>query len=517
MSKNKKTTKGSAAANQSEQRSSIWAARQIGYENYFFLVICVFAQLLTVLITWPLWEIRQSPVNLPWINAMPQIPYGILVIASLVGVLISPRRYGLAIHCAVLAAAVLSDQTRCQPQVLWVAVLSVACVFDRAKQFCVWALVALWLWAGIHKAISSEWYQGNAYQLMQQAGVTEPLRWCYWFALLVTISEIAHGVLAIFRPRAAAITCALLHLGIAGFMMFIQYNFSVVPWNICTAIVGTWLMFKAVTVEGVPWKHVLAIPAVTSIPALSQASGSRWLGWCAIALLLVLPAGFYTGHVRHCFAHVLYSGGLPLASISKADGTVDQLLGWDVIRVPFPHEPSAFRDYFRLTAAPGEKLHIHEVRPWLRSHYYQLDASQQLQEISRSEFFAAESSVGGIGCDDRTATFELIERGAKMKRRTADAMIFAISFTPEDFSAAQLDLVNDLPNIEEIQLKGCDVRDDDLKRIVTLNRLRGIGLNQTPITHAGLTHLSGMTRLTLIEYNGQVYDSIAEIIELEEE
>ena len=489
----------------------MWAAGQIGYENYFFLAICVFAQLLTVLITWPLWEIRQSPVNLPWISALPQIPFGILIVASLIGVLVSPKRFGLAIHCAVLLAAVLTDQTRCQPQVLWVAVLSIACVYQRPKQYCAWALAALWLWAGIHKAVSSEWYQGNAFQLLQQAGVTDSLKWCYWFALLVTISEIAQGILAIFRPRIAAITCALLHVGIAGFMIFIDYNHSVVPWNVCTAIVGTWLMCKAALVKNVPAKQVLAIPAPI------QPKGSRWLGWCAVAALLILPAGFYTGHVRHCFAHVLYSGGLPLANISKTDGTIDQLLGWDAIHVPFPHEPSAFRAYFSLTGAPGEKLHIHEIRPWLSSHYYQMDASRQLQEISRTEFFAADSSIGGIACDNRTATFELLNSGAKMKRRTVDAMIFAISFPPEIFSAGLLDLVNDLPNIEEIQLRGCDVRDDDLKKIVTLNRLSGIGLDQTPITPSGLKHLSGMKGLTLIEYNGLVYDSIGEIIGVEEQ
>jgi len=264
-------------------------------------------------------------------------------------------------------------------------------------------------------------------------------------------------------------------------------------------------------VKNVPAKQVLAIPAPI------QPKGSRWLGWCAVAALLILPAGFYTGHVRHCFSHVLYSGGLPLANISKTDGTIDQLLGWDAIHVPFPHEPSAFRAYFSLTGAPGEKLHIHEIRPWLSSHYYQMDASRQLQEISRTEFFGAGSGVGGIACDNRTATFELLNSGAKMKRRTADTMIFAISFPPEIFSAGLLDLVNDLPNIEEIQLRGCDVRDDDLKKIVTLNRLSGIGLDQTPITPSGLKHLSGMKGLTLIEYNGQVYDSIGEIIGVEEQ
>ncbi len=510
MSKNKSTKTQTAARTPKERRASAWAAGQVGYENYCFLVVCVVAQLATVLITWPLWELRQSLVNVPWITALPQMPYGILMVAGLVGVLVSPRRYGLAIHLAILLLAILSDQTRCQPQVLWVAVLSIGCVFDRAKQFCVWALVSLWLWAGIHKAISSEWYQGNAFQLMQQAGVSDPLRWCYWFALFVAISEIAQGILAIYRPRIAAVTCFLLHLGIAGFMIFIQYNFSVLPWNVCTAIVGTWLMFHAAVATKGPFKKFL------TISSSAGSSGARGVGWFAVAALLILPAGFYTGHIRHCFAHVLYSGGLPLASISKTDGTVDQMLGWEVIRVPFPHEPRAFVDYFRLTAAPGEKLHIHEIRPRLDSHYYQLDDRLRLQEISPSEFFSDDSGVVGIGCDDRTATFELIDNGAKMKRRTADSMIFAISFTPEDFNADLLDLVNGLPNIEEIQLGGCDVRDEDLKKIASLNRLQGIGLNDTPITLSGLQQLSQMKGLNLIEYNGQVYESVDQIMEAEE-
>ena len=487
----------------------MWAAGQIGYENYLFLVTCVLAQLATVLITWPLWEVRQSLVNIPWVAGLPQIPFGFLIIVSLVGVLISPRRFGLAIHLVVLMAAMLWDQTRCQPQVLWIAVLTIACVCERAKQFCVWALVALWLWAGIHKAISAEWYQGNSLQLMYQAGFSEPSKWCYWFALAVTISEIAQGIFAIARPRLAAWTCLLLHLGIAGFMLFIQWNLSVLPWNVCTAIVGTWLMLNATVVQNGSGKGLLAVSDA------AHPETPRWFGWSVVAVLLLLPAGFYTGHVRHCFAHVLYSGGLPQASISKKDGSVEQLMGWDAVRVPFPHEPKAFLDYFCLTATPGEKMHLHEVRPWLSSRYYQLDHRRRPQEISRADFYSNDapgSSITGIGFDDRTATFDLVASGAAMKRRTADSMIFAIEFRPNYFSSEMLDLVTGLPNIEEIQLLGCDVRDDDLKKIVTLEKLEGIGLSETPITLEGLQHLSSMKRLKLIEYNGKIYDSIDEII-----
>jgi hypothetical protein len=506
MSKNTKQLVPSSDAIKSNQRFSIWAAGEIGYENYFFLVICVVAQLATVLITWPLWEVRPWPINLPWVSGLPQFPFGFLMIASLIGVLASPKRYGLPIHYAILLAAILTDQTRCQPQVIWVAFLTLPCAYARTKQFCVWALVTLWLWAGLHKFFSSEWFQGNTFQLMHQAGVADAIGWCYAFALLVTISEIAQGVLTILRPRFSAITCALLHFGIAGFMIYIQYNLSVVPWNICTAIVGAWLMRQAVTVETLSFKGMLAITAT------ARSTGNRWLQKGAVAGMLMLPIGFYTGHVRHCFAHVLYSGGLPLISISKADRSVDQLLDWDVIGVPFPREPAAFGEYFRLTAAPGEKMHIHEVRPWLKSHYYKMSDRGNVEEISRAEFYASDSGVSGIGCDDRTATFELIQSGAKMKRRTSDSMIFAISFAPESFSSESLRWINDLPNIEEIQLRGCTVGDDDLKKLVTLNRLRGIGLNDTPITAGGLKHLAGMKQLDLIEYDGQVYNSIEGII-----
>jgi len=274
-------------------------------------------------------------------------------------------------------------------------------------------------------------------------------------------------------------------------MIYIQCNFSVLPWNICTAIVGAWLMLGAGTD-----KNVLAIP--------SKATGSNWLGWTAVAALLILPAGFYTGHVRHCFAHVLYSGELPQANISRLDGTVEELAGWDQIGVPFPAEPKAFRDYFRLTSVPGEKLHIHDVRPWVGSRYYQLDHRRQPMEIARTTFYRGDSRVPGIGCDDRTAVVELTKNGTKMKCRTEESMIFAVVFSPEHYSARLLDLVNGLPNVEEIQLRGCDVRDADLKKITTLTKLKGIGLNETPITRKGLQHLSAM-KLELIEFQGETY------------
>lgn len=488
---------------------SVWrslAHWQIDPTSYFFLVICVTAQIATVLITWPLWEIRSSPINLPWVPGLPQIPFGILLIASLAGVLISPKKFGLAIHLAVLTAALLTDQMRCQPQVLWVAILTITCVWKPTQPLCVWALVSLWLWAGIHKLISAEWFGSNSLLLLQQAGIPYSIDWCYWFALMIALSEIAQGLLAIARPRIAALTCAMLHLGITAFMLLIQWNYSVVPWNICTAVVGTWLMRQSA-----PANSFLKVAGFTPTSTRTARPSSRWLGSIAVAGLLLIPLGVYTGHVRHCFAHILYSGGLPLANISKLDGTVEPLEGWETTHVPFPHEPKAYLDYFSATGAAGEKMHIHEMRPWLKSHYYLIDNNGQVQEISEHKFYDPQNSIAGIGCDDRLAIFELTNQGALMKRRTANSMIFAIQFSQELFSSHSLDSVTKLPNLEEIQLQDCAVYDEDLKKIASLKKLQAIGLNDTPITIRGLRHLASIGSLEFIEFKNQIYGSIQEI------
>ena len=493
--------------------------RQTGATSYIFIVVCVLAQLATVLITWPLWQIRHSPINLPWVSGLPQIPFGFLLLVSLVGVLISPKKVGLSIHLGILTAAILTDQMRCQPQVIWVAVLTIGCVRKSARPFCAWALVSLWLWAGIHKLLSAEWFGANSLLLLQQAGIDRSADWCYWFALTIGAGELIQGLLAIARPRIAALTGMMLHLGITGFMLFIQWNLSVVPWNVCTAIVGSWLMY-----QGSAKHHALKIPVFSLAKSsrtvqhtprarrlIERLGHLQWLPACAVACLLLTPLGVYTGHVRHCFAHVLYSGNLPLAAISKLDGSVQPLEGWETIRVPFPHEPKAFLDYFSATGFPGEKMHIHEVRPWLKSRYYLVDRRHQIQEISQQQFYDSQYSIAGIGYDDRCAVYQLANQGTLMKRRNIQSMIFAIQFSPELFTRNLLDLVSALPNVEEIQLRGCDVNDTDLEKLTSLKKLQGVGLNDTPVTIEGLKYLAKIESLEFIEFRDQIYSSVEEI------
>jgi hypothetical protein len=223
-------------------------------------------------------------------------------------------------------------------------------------------------------------------------------------------------------------------------------------------------------------------------------------GKVAVAVFVLVPIGFYFGWVRHCFAHVLYSGNLPKAVITRRY-MMEPLDSWKALRVPFPNVQKAYRDYFAATAVPGDKLHIHEPRLALRSHYYVLTRERTLKEITENEFFdAAGDGAIGVAHDDPRKLFQLELGHSTLLKANEDAMIYAIKFDPEFFRPELLELLDGIPNLEQIQLEDCDVHDEDLKHLAGLRKLQGIGLNRTPISDAGLKHLKGLPVLSLIEH-----------------
>jgi hypothetical protein len=480
----------------SDERSGFsWGPAQIGSWNYAFLVICVAAQFATLMLSWPAWQVRSDPPNLPWIASTPQFPFGVLLAISLGLVLVSPKRMGLLIHFAALAVAMGSDQFRCQPQVISIAIMTAACVWKPMRLVAVWYLVSMWGWAGIHKLASPDWLGYGSYWLLTRLQL-DATQLYFGFGLFVGISEILLAVVAWLKPRWAAIGCVGLHLGIAISMIAIDWNHSVLPWNICTAVVGAWLLWIVGPATG---KSAEPLKQTTSrfLP-LPKSS----IGKLAVVLLLIVPAGFYWGLVRHSFAFSLYSDNLPLASITQQDG-FKRVESWDEIGFPLPHEQKAYRDYFLLTSSPGEKLHVNEPRWGLASHFYLHATQGRLKEISELEFLDPEiGNVAGVPLDDPRKTFWLERANATLLKRSAKEMVYAIKFEPKSFKPELLTWLDGLPNLEQIQLAGCDVKDNDLKLIPPLHRLGGIGLSHTTVTDAGLLHLKKYTNLFLIERTG---------------
>lgn len=442
--------------------------------SFALLAICVISQWITLAITWQLWEVRTEPVHLP-ILPIPQAPFGLFMAATALAVLIKPK-IGAATHAGVFLAACAFDQTRMLPQI-WMHILFMAAIAWRPMaRFSRWYLAAMWVWAGLHKFISTAWWRVHSISML--ALINTEWTWLHsWFAGIVAASELALGLLAIFKPKWAAIACPLLHLGIALFLspMGANWNYSVIPWNITTAIVGCWLLWN------------------------QPEERKRWELYAAAALLIV-PAGFYIGWTSPYFAHVLYSGGTPKAMISSPDGA-SEITGWDVTASPFPQQRRIYAQFFQQTAQVGDKLHIADPR-WLLNDLYYEKTEAGVRRLTLDEFDKANSyGVRGSFVDNRESSMALSLTGATMMTRENRGPIYAIEFNAEKFDADSLKHLQGLRNLEQIQLSGTSISDEDLRWLQSLHRLRGLGLNNTSVTEEGLELLKDLPELDVIQYD----------------
>lgn len=466
--------------------------RQIGKTEYVMFVVCLCGMALTIITTWPLWQNRIDPPNLPLISGMSGISFGGLIILSILVAMIDPRR-GIVLHFAVLLTAIAFDQLRCQPQIFSIPVLMAACVWRDMRPVCRWFLVAMWLWAGVHKLISPYWMGPSSWSLLDRMGLKSAMDWYTAFAWSAGIGEILLALIAIFKPKIAAPFCVALHLGIVGMLLAMNWNFSVLYWNIATAIAGSWLLWTA---SGESGSH----PESAALPA--RIWPRKTWQQIIVVVLLIAPAGVYGGWTPHFLAHVLYSDHMPRAVIST-NGGAWEISTWNSLHAPVPRVKRILRQYFDSVAEPGDKLHILDSRPWLDDQYFCMDERGRSRAIKPAVFFDANSGfVRGIAKDYEPAVFQFQQAGIRMVKKTEDGMIFAIEFSPQNYKLELLRQIKYFPNLEQIQLAGCDLKDSHLSELAEMPMLLGIGLDNTPVTNDCLRHLEKLPRLQHLEYQG---------------
>ncbi len=448
------------------------------------LLACVVAQSLIIYHTWPLWQVRTAPPLLPIWNSLPQFSVGWLLILTLIIVPLFPRGASIA-HALVLAGAYLLDQTRTQPQTTCIAVLLLAVGHSERLWLGRWYLCALWTWAGVHKLFSPDWFGEQSWKVAAQFRLDPPqfheaLGWS------VIIYEIALGVLVALRPKWAAWLCIPLHVGVAILLSpwFADWNFTVIPWNLCLAVVGPWILFQS---------------------ALRSIAAWRWqVAW--IAFLMLMPIGFYRGWIDHYFAFVLYSDNLPQGVITSPDGC-EVIETWHTVNAAFPAEHRLYRDYFDHVAQPGWKLHVAEPRVGMSDEYWMKSETGQLRRLTADEFY--DRQVGcceGIGFDLRRSVFSLSIGGARMLKRSWEGMIYAVEIERAEYKPELLDALRGLPNLEQLQLRGCNVRDEDLKRLPILPKLTALGIENTPLTNAAVEVLKKQPRLRVVLSGGTLIE-----------
>lgn len=386
-----------------------------------------------------------------------------------------------------MLAACVFDEMRTQPQFFAIWVLMLASAKSELEPVARWFLISMWIWAGAHKTFSPDWFTHSTSDLLVRISL-DPDAWHWPFAIGIAAVEILIGIAAIFAPRQSAYLCLLMHFGIILFVspLVLDWNYSVIPWNLASALVGFHIL--RLTPSALPkksWEYVVA------------------------GLLLLYPSGFYIGWVDHGISFVFYSEHTPHGLVSTINDT-KLIRGWTNVNVPFPNERRLLRRHFETSAKPGDKLHIRDPRIMLNDQFFILVKERQAEEISEQEFRNSQTkyenlpSVRGVLLDDYVALWHLGQRGCKMLKRDKESMIYAVVIPPNAYSGDLLPLIQRIPNLEQLQLAGTHVTDEELLTLSGNPSLIGLGLSTTKISDQSILVLKSIPNLKYVEFEGSL-------------
>lgn len=301
--------------------------------------LVVACQAATILLMWPLWQVREAPPLLPALD-LPQVPVGLALLATLALALRAPRA-GAAAHLAVLLYAFAADQARLQPQVVSLALLLVGTTaLDAAGALARAHLVALWIWSGLNKGLSLLFMERTAALLFDHLPLAPDwLRGS--FGWLIVGSEMAVGVCLLLPPlrRAGVVLAFLVHGLILLLLVPEHWSVSVWPWNLALPVAAAAFFWP---------------PPAPAWPARRH----RLL----LAAFLLWPAGFYGGWVDAYLAHHVYSDTGATAFVCR-DGAGCSPAPFHQpylpLRARLPPEPRLFVAHFDAVCRPGDRLVVY--------------------------------------------------------------------------------------------------------------------------------------------------------------
>jgi hypothetical protein len=324
----------------------------------WFFVLC---QAASIALTWPLWQVRSgasSPSNLPIANVLDHVQFsmGELLLLSLAVALFRPR-IGAIVHGGLLAAAMALDQLRIQPEFVSLAILIAGTIPRPGPLFLARShLIALWLFAGLHKLLSSGYVWEAGPDLARGLFANLSDRQAFLVSIAMALAELTLGVIAIYplSRRSVPVMAAVLHGGILLSLVVQGWNTAVWPWNLALAAAGYGFFAGW---DGPLWPR-----------ANSTATAS--IGWkIAAAAMLSYPLLFYVNLCDGYLAWCVYSANVPDAVIYDDQSPDGERLfdrAYEPLNAPFSPSVRLFEQYFRRTAQPGDRLEIDDPRPLSR-------------------------------------------------------------------------------------------------------------------------------------------------------
>lgn len=346
--------------------AAVPASREEHWIAVFHQVV-VAGAIATVVLTWPMWQVRSAPPMIALLP-LPSIPVGVPLLAALALAAWRPGP-GLAAYAVVLGYAITTDWTRLQPALVSFALLMTARLPTRGGRAVARAhVLSLWFYAGFHKLLSPEFMADRNNPRMLQGLLAEPPPWVRAiYPEAVVCGEIGLAVLAALPAtrRIAAVGACLLHAGILLSIIptGLNWNDSVWAWNVVLGLAGFFLI--------APWKESIADSFRSQRPLVKG----------VIVFLALYPAASQLGIGDPYLAHHLYSRSTPISYVCRIaepppsrpglgdffatpDGEhqcrfVD-FVPW--LDQPEPGEHAFVRAYFTRTCIAGDVLFIRERR-----------------------------------------------------------------------------------------------------------------------------------------------------------
>ena len=324
-------------------------------------VVSAVALVATYLLTWDLWQPRDAPPNLPvfaFLAFLSGIGFAVVLpLAALVA--IKFPQAGAVSHAVLLFVAILGDQIRLQPECVSLSILLLGAAFPRnGLALARWHLVALWIWAGLNKALSAGWPTVGVYFMVGTIGLASlsPVA-----MVVIPLVETGLGVLGL-NPRwwpAVRVVAPAVHLQILLTLLVAHWNTSVWPWNIAIALAAPFLFLPDQGDSERPRaRHSLSNPRRPA--QIVTAIG---------IFLVVYPAGFYVGIVDAYLAHNLYSANTRTGAICPPQTSADPprcsetsfTSTWNTLNVPLPPERRLYIAWFEKVCRPGETLRLRGI------------------------------------------------------------------------------------------------------------------------------------------------------------
>lgn len=314
------------------------------------------------LLSWPLWSVRESPPNLPVLDALNLVDLGVPLVAAALLAIVLPR-LGAGLHTGLLVLALLGDQIRLQPGIVSLGLLLVVGAWpERLQTIGRWHLGTLWFWAGLHKALSVGWPGGAAAFIAGSMG-SPGLQGAV--AVGVPALEMGMGLLALW-PRAwrvLRVLAPLFHIATVAVLAAASWNSVVWPWNLALAGAAA-LLFRSPRAARTEEEAEQEEGPAERADAPQDARRRRSLANAAAAVLLTLyPAGFYAGWIDAYLAHNLYTSNTAEAvwCSGTLGGCQAAFSTWDDLNVPFPPERRLFKAWFDRECAEGDVLRIQGI------------------------------------------------------------------------------------------------------------------------------------------------------------